>query len=188
MRILAYTLSAMAVLFLLFLWLVLWYDDIMPNNPPASLYEKAFSLVCTLAMWPLVVIALILGRDPPVICWPFLWLVSGGCWGFATERLCQGFWRLGARTGNSSAVFRKWTAIQFLIWAVGCALWFYMRASSILRDPADPENYGTYGNNWSFQAFAFVMSRLIPVAFGLVGLLVVERLLISLRKGVQDGT
>jgi hypothetical protein len=174
-RVVIYTVGATVVIVLLFRWLVFWYDDIMPSNPPASLYENALSLVCTIAMWPFVVAALVLGKDPPGICWPPLWIVTGLSWGLAVEWLSQVTVRLRARTARgSNQHFKRWALIQLCIWALGCAFWFYLRASRILAHPTDPENYGSFGNNWRFQAFAFVMSRLLPVSFGLLVLLVAE--------------
>jgi len=191
-RVLVYSLSAMVVILLLFLWLVLWYDDIMPDNPPASHYENAFSLICTLAMWPFVVVGLILGRDPPGICWFPLWVLSGACWGFAVEWVRKATSRLRVRSMRfPNHRFTKYAVVQICIGAIGCALWFYVRASRILAHPTDPENYGTFGNNWRFQGIAFILSRLIPVAFGLVVLLVGEwyvRLLVPSRKGLRDET
>ena len=191
-RVAVFTPPAMIAILLLFLWLVLWYDDIMPNNPPASPYENAFSLVCSLAMWPLVVVALVLGRDPPAILWLPLWLASGLFWALVVERLYKLAAQLRARRKSvPKQRFTKWALMQLGVGAIGCAFWFYVRASTILAHPADPENYGIYGNNWRFQGLAFVLSRLIPVSFGLVCLLIGEwyvLLLISARKGSCEGS
>jgi hypothetical protein len=88
-RIGLYTVCAMVITLLLFLWLVFWYDDIMSNNPPASPYENAFSWVCTLALWPFVIVDLLLGRDPPQVYWLLLWVLGGMSWGFLHESCNQ---------------------------------------------------------------------------------------------------
>ena len=76
----------MTVVLGLFLWLFLWYYDIMPGNPPPSALEHAFSWVCLAGLWPFVVTALILGHDPegPLSLLP-LWIVTGLFWGFIAE-------------------------------------------------------------------------------------------------------
>jgi hypothetical protein len=174
-RVIVFSVCAMGVLLGLFLWQVLWYGDIMPNNPPASPYENAFSLVCTLSMWLFVVAAAVFGKDPPVVLWLPLWVLTGLFWGLLIEWLRNAATRLTARTQTSNGRrFWKSALIQVGIWLVACGLWFYVRASTILAHPTDPENYGNFGNNWRFQWFAFLMSRLLPTLFGLFLLLLAE--------------
>ena len=87
-RVIISSLCAMAVVFGLFLWLVLWYDDIMPQDKdyPPSFVEQAFSWVCVLAMWPFWITEMILGHDPEHrIYWLFLWIVTGLFWAFIIE-------------------------------------------------------------------------------------------------------
>ena len=86
-RIIISSLCAMAVVFGLFLWLALWYDDIMPQDKdyPPSFLETAFSWVCVLANWPSWVAALILGHDPMGLSAILLWIVTGVFWGLVIE-------------------------------------------------------------------------------------------------------
>jgi len=185
-RVIVFSVCAMAVVLGLFLWLVLWYDDIMPFNLPSSPYEKGFSVICTLAMWPFVIAEMVFGRDPPSVLWLPLWAITGLCWGLLTEWLRNATTRLKARTQcRIGRRFWRLALIQVCIWVVACGLWFYLRASNLLAHPMDPENYGTSGNNWGFQWLAFLMSRLLPTLFGLVLVLLAEGLvglIVTARK------
>ena len=188
-RVAAHSLGAMLVILGLFRWLVLWYDDIMPNDPPPCFCENAFSLVCSVGMWPFVVSSVILHGDPAVAYWLPLWIVSALFWGVVVEWTRRRMSRQAAGVKQKPTHrFARWAIIQVAVVILGCALWFYFRASNILAHPADPENYGTFGNTWSFQGFAFCMSRLIPIVFGLCLILIAERLVLQLRpsKGLEN--
>jgi len=173
-RILSLSFVAMIAVLGLFLWLALWDDD-MPNDPPASIFEKAFSWICLVFMWPFVVLSLIMKSDPPaILCLP-LWVITGLFWGVVGEWLYKANSRLKSTRGNKFLrVFLRWSLAQSAVFAFGCVWWFYSRASYILAHPDNPENYGSYGHSWSFQALAFFLSRLIPVTFGFCVLLLME--------------
>jgi hypothetical protein len=89
-RIIISSLFAMVVVLGLYLWLVLCYDDIMPQDKdyPPSVVENEFSWVCVLALWPAWIVEILLGHDPVTrIYWPLIWIVTGSFWGFVVELL-----------------------------------------------------------------------------------------------------
>jgi hypothetical protein len=87
-RMIISSLCAMVVVSALFAWLVLWYDDIMPQDKdyPPSFLENAFSWVCVFALWPSWITEMILGHDPVgLISWVLLWIATALFWGFVAE-------------------------------------------------------------------------------------------------------
>lgn len=175
-RITIFSACAMAAVLGLFLWLVFWYDDILPENPPASPYENVFSVICVFGLWPFVFAAGLLGKDPPSVLWLPIWIITGLFWGCVIEWFRAVIVRLRAKTPSGSGRRFWWLALaQATICVLACGLWFYWRASNILAHPANPENYGTFGSNWRFQWIAFLLSRMVPILSGLILLLLAER-------------
>ena len=86
-RIITSCVCATLVAFGLLLWLIFWYDDIMPGDAdyPPSKVDNAVAYVCDAAVWPLVFLSRILGQDPPGIFWLPLLVLSGAFWGVAIE-------------------------------------------------------------------------------------------------------
>ena len=101
-RIVISSICAMVLVSALFAWLVLWYDDIMPQDKdyPPSFLEQAFSWVCVLAMWPAWITEMILGHDPVgPIYGLLLWTATGLFWGLAAELFFV--WRARKRPNKS---------------------------------------------------------------------------------------
>ena len=114
-RVIISSLCAIAVVFGLFLWLVLWYDDIMPQDKdyPPSFVENAFSWVCVLALWPFWITELILGHDPENrIYWLLLWIATGIFGGLIIELF---FIVRGRKTPNQSAAANSRRAFRLRV-------------------------------------------------------------------------
>jgi len=81
------SLCAMAIGFVLFLWLLLGFpEQLLPTDPPPSFAQTIVRYACMIALWPFAVASLILHEDPPrLIYWLLLWIAAGLFWGFVAE-------------------------------------------------------------------------------------------------------
>ncbi len=84
-RMLAIGVAGAAAAFLLLLFLASLGDSDLPPYDPPFPGERAGWLLCGLLSWPLVLAALILGRDPPFLLWPLLMFFGGLSWAALIE-------------------------------------------------------------------------------------------------------
>jgi hypothetical protein len=81
----AIALAVTAAAAVLFLFLISLGDSDLPPYDPPFPGERAAWFICGVMSWPLVLIALILDRDPPIVLWLPLTFLGGLFWAALTE-------------------------------------------------------------------------------------------------------
>src|SRR5882724_1405209 len=71
----------------LFILMCSFPDSDLPPYPPDTIFQRISTFVCLIGSWPIIILAILLHRDPPAVLWLPLWLATGMFWAFILE-LC----------------------------------------------------------------------------------------------------